>query len=241
MAGSRVPAIRADLVTAGVEAWLGTGRVASINGFGRRSTGVVLPDPWPGPIMQESPVVAGENLAYGLEVSVRQLTGPVTGSAAYTLSRSRVTAAGLEFAATADRTHVFDATLMVRALPSLRVGGAFTAATGVPFTRTVADAQECDALPGCDPDTLPWSGLPNSDRAPAFASLDLLVDWTVYTGGLDLAVYGQLRNALGRENATIYTGGGAGCLPEDCQDLGFRDAYERGIPRLPVIGVRVRR
>lgn len=241
LAGPHVPPIRSDMVTAGIEAWLEPGRVVTLNGFGRRSTGVALPDPQPGPILDRPEVITGENLAYGVEVSVRQLSGPVTGSAAYTLSRSRMTAGGLEFPATADRTHVLDATLMVRTLPSLRIGAAFTGATGVPFTRTIAASEDCDVAAGCDPETLPWAGAPNAERAPTFASLDLLVDWTIRRGRTEVGIYGQLRNALGRENATIYTGGGPGCVPGDCQDGGLHNAYERGIPRLPVIGLRVRR
>ncbi len=241
VAGPEIPALQADLVTAGLEAWLDPGRVVSINGFGRRSTGVALPDPRPGPVFDGDPLLFGENLAYGIETTVRQITGRVTGSAAYTLSRSRVAAGGLDFAAGSDRTHVLDATAMVRALPSLRLGAAFTAATGVPFTRTISDSTACTAEPGCDPATLPWSGTPNELRAPAFASLDLVVDWTLRLSGTEVGIYGQLRNALGRENATVYTGGGPGCLPEDCRAGGLENAYERGIPRLPIIGLRVRR
>lgn len=241
VAGGEIPALRSDLVTAGLEAWLDPGRVVSINGFGRRATGVALPDPRPGPVFDGGPLLSGENLAYGIEGTVRQITGRVTGSAAYTLSRSRVTAGGLDFAAGSDRTQVLDATAMVRALPTLRFGAAFTAATGVPFTRTISDSTACSAEPGCDPATLPWSGTPNAQRAPAFASLDLVVDWTLRMGRTEVGIYGQLRNALGRENATVYTGGGPGCVPEDCQSEGLHNAYERGLPRLPIIGLRVRR
>lgn len=241
LAGAGVPAIRSDLATAGLEAGLGPGRVASLNTFVRGATGVVLPNPEPGSVLARWPtLVAGRSTALGVEASVRQLTGPLTGSLAYSLTRSRVRAAGLEFRSAADRTHVLNATGMVRPLPGLRVGAAFTAATGVPFTRSISDPEECAAEPGCDPENLPWAGPPNANRGPTYASLDLLVDWSTEMGGLQLGVYGQLRNVLGRENATVYAGG-SGCLAVGCSIEELRNAYEQGVPRLPVIGVRVQR
>ena len=242
VAGSGIPAVTADHGTAGFEAWVAPGRVFTLNGFARRTTGVALPDPAPGPVFGENRLlVAGETVAYGLEASVRQLTGPVTGSASYSLSRSRTDAAGRSFPSGADRTHVLNATAMTLPLPGLRVGAAFTAATGVPFTRTVSTAEECADLPGCDPGHLPWAGSPNGLRAPTFASLDLLVDWSTEVRGLHLGIYGQIRNVLGRENATIYTGTGGHCLLIGCSVDELRNAYERGVPRLPVVGIRVRR
>lgn len=238
IAGSDVPAIASDMVTAGLEAWLAPGRQAAINAFGRRATGIVVPDPTPGPLEERTRTVEASNTAYGVEVSVRQITGPVTGSAGYTLTRSRMSAAGLEYPSGADRTHVFDATALARVAPAVRIGAAFTAATGVPFTRAISQEDECAAVPGCDPDALPWTGEPHATRAPAFASLDLLVDWSTQIRGVELGVYGQLRNVLGRDNATVYTG--TGCIVIGCGMDELRNAYERGVPRLPVIGVRVR-
>src|SRR5690606_10414922 len=114
------------------------------------------------------------------------------------------------------------------------------AASGAPFTRTAGTARACRELPGCDPERLPWMGDPHGGRAPTYASLDLLIDWSKRFGAFDLGVYGQLRNALGRENATIYTGDEPGCLPGGCGGE-LHNEYERGLPRLPVVGIRVRR
>jgi hypothetical protein len=240
MAGSEVPAIRSDIVTAGLEAWLAPGRTLTLNTFGRRSHGVAVSDPRPGHIYDRAAWTQGVNMAYGVEASVRQIVGRVTGSAAYTLSRSELDAAAHRYPAASDRRHVLNTTAMLRATSAFRAGFAFTAASGVPFTRTITSAADCEREPGCDPARLPWMGEPHSLRAPAFASLDLLVDWTRRVGGIELGAWGQLRNALGRENATIYTGDEPGCLPGGCSgDL--QNAYERGMPRLPVLGLRVRR
>jgi hypothetical protein len=240
LAGPETPALRADIATAGLEAWLAPGRAVAINGFARRSTGVAASDPRPGRVYDRSAWVFATNAARGLEVSVRQLTGRVTGSAAYSLSRSDNTAVGLRYPAASDRRHVLSATTMVRATSSLRAGAGFTAAAGVPFTRVVDSVDECALEPGCDPQQLPWLSVPNAARAPAFASLDLFIDWSRRVRGFDIGAYAQLRNALGRDNATIYTADPAGCLPAGCEgDL--RSEFERGVPRMPVVGVRVRR
>jgi hypothetical protein len=240
LAGPHVPAVRSDIMTAGLETWLGPARTVTLNVFVRRATGVATSDPRPGYVYARPSFVTGRNTARGLELGVRQITGPVTGSASYTLSRSDVTASGMTFAAAADRRHVLSTTALLRATSSLRTGFAFTAASGVPFTRTISSADECAAEPGCDASRLPWMSTPHAVRAPAYASLDLLVDWSRSVRGIDVAVYAQLRNALGRENATIYTGDGPGCAVGGCSgDLSSQ--YERGVPRLPTVGVRVRR
>jgi hypothetical protein len=241
LAGPSVPALRSDLVTAGLEARPAPGRVITLNTFVRRSGGVVLPNPQPGAVLDRTPtLVEGRNHALGVEVSLRLLTGPVTGSIAYTGTRSLMKAGGLEFPSSADRTHVLNATGMVRPLRSLRLGAAFTAATGVPFTRSISDPSECNIEPACDPADVPWAGPPNANRGPNYASLDLLVDWATEVNGVSVGVYGQLRNVLGWENATVYAGG-SGCLVVGCSVDALRNAYEEGVPRLPVIGIRVQR
>jgi hypothetical protein len=239
LAGPRVPAIRSDMATLGFETWLAPARLFTFNLFGRQAAGVATPDPRPGPLKDRIDFVIAENAAYGLEAGVRQLAGPVTGSVSYSLSRSRMTALGLEYPAASDRTHVFDATALVRARPSLRLGAAFTAATGVPFTRTLSDAAECEREPGCRPADLPWAGTPHALRAPRYASLDLLADWGTRVAGTEIGFYAQLRNALGRENGTVYTGDA--CLSIGCGSGDIENRFEQGVPRLPVLGVRVRR
>jgi hypothetical protein len=243
LAGPNVAPVRADMATLGLEAWIAPTRMASINAFIRRATGVATPDPRPGPVFDSTRAtfVTGVNVAYGLEASVRQVAGPVTGTASYTHTRSAMTAAGLEYTSASERPHVFDATAMVRARPSLRLGAAFTAATGVPFTRTIADPDECALEPGCDPTRLPWAGQPNGLRAPTYASLDLLADWMTTVRGTEVGLYVQLRNVLGRRNGTVYVGDDPGCTGVGCGSGQLENLYERGVPRLPVLGVRVRR
>jgi hypothetical protein len=243
LAGPNVAPVRADMATLGLEAWIAPARVASINTFARRATGVATPDPRPGPVFDptRATFVTGENVAYGLEASVRQVAGALTGTASYTHTRSAMAAGGLQYTSAAERPHVFDATALMRARPSLRLGAAFTAATGVPFTRTIADEDECALEPGCDPTRLPWAGEPNGLRAATYASLDLLADWMTHFGETEVGLYVQLRNVLGRRNGTVYVGDDPGCLGAGCGSGQLENLYERGVPRLPVVGVRVRR
>ncbi|MGH7588878.1 MAG: hypothetical protein ACRELU_09820, partial [Gemmatimonadota bacterium] len=75
-------------------------------------------------------------------------------------------------------------------------------------------------------------------------SVDALVEWTTSREGWDLTVYGQIRNLLGRRNAITYLGSRLECGSEPvegaCPDA-FRvvDEFDRGLPRLPTVGVRV--
>ena len=74
--------------------------------------------------------------------------------------------------------------------------------------------------------------------------MDALIEWTTSREGWDLTVYGQVRNLLGRRNAITYLGSRIECgsapLDGACPDA-FRvvDEFDRGLPRLPTVGVRV--
>jgi hypothetical protein len=77
-------------------------------------------------------------------------------------------------------------------------------------------------------------------------SLDLLLDWTgrLRGGPLRGAAFGaylQLHNVHGRENETVYTSSRSGCVQSLCGPrVRLGDRYEKGISRLPVVGLRVR-
>ena len=87
---------------------------------------------------------------------------------------------------------------------------------------------------------------PNAERAAAYASLDVLVEWTRAYDGWELGIYGQVRNLLGRENALTYRGSRRGCEAENgsadstpCSgETAVTDDFDRGLPILPAVGVR---
>lgn len=242
LAGDSIPALRADIVTVGTEAWLGERWLLSVTGWVRETGGMLLPDPTPGPIEGAGAIVVGENRASGLEIGVRRLVGPWTASIAYTLGRSEIEADDRTYPASTERRHVLDVLGSVRVDPSLRIGAALTVATGAPYTRFFAAVFDC---PGqgrpCEIEAPARVEEPNDERGPAYASLDLTVDWTRAYDDWSLGVFGQLRNALNRENALTYEGSQTceqrGNLP--CGPSGFVDTFERGLPILPMVGVRV--
>ncbi len=249
MAGDTIPVIRSDVVTAGVEQWLGTGWLGAANLYGRRTTGVAVPDPEPGTLSADRSIfVPGTNTAAGVELSLRRLVGRWTGSFAYTLGSSRMRAGGYEFAGSADRRHVLDATAAVRVRPSLRVGASFTAATGTPYTRVLLGELVCDNVEVfCrgGPDTLLTTqaiGLPNDNRTGPYVGLNLLAEWWREVGSSQLTVYVQVRNALNRRNAVTYVGSVAACGGEAdviVTPSGVCDRFDRGLPLFPFVGVSV--
>lgn len=243
LAGEDIPAVRSDIVTLGAEAWLGGGWLAAANGYVRRATGVALADPTPGRLQDQEMFVFGEEAAHGVELSARRMVGRWTASAAYSYGLSEAAAEGLRFPSAQDRRHSLDATTMLRLGRALRLGAAYTAMTGAPYTRVYSPSWSCTGEPECDDS--PRVEAPNAMRSPLYASLDLLVEWTRSFRRWDFGAYLQLRNVLGSDNSTLYTGS-----QEYCAGYGFRspcpsryelvDHFETGIPTLPLIGFRVR-
>jgi hypothetical protein len=85
---------------------------------------------------------------------------------------------------------------------------------------------------------------PSAGRAPPYATVDLLADWTWSHRGWHLSALLQLRNALNWRNANTYAGSIAGCsLPAGPGTViprpGVCDRFDRGFPLLPLLGVRV--
>lgn len=256
---SSFPVARADVSTLGVERWIGEEWLASVTGYHRRATGVVIPNPEPGEISPfRHPEAKATNTAGGVELSVRRMSGSWTGSAGYTYGDSRLRRVEgpdepvrepLIFPSPADVRHAFDLTAARWFGKAWQLGGAFTYASGVPFTRLIlADPADDDGAP-------PRLGAPNAGRTPSYASLDLMVNYTTTVGSWQFSAYGQLRNALGRNNAVTYSGtvdcgsvAGVRMMsgnnwPADLRcgstASGLKDVFESGMPRLPLVGIRV--
>jgi hypothetical protein len=258
LAGDTIPALRADIATVGAEAWLGTGWTAAVNLFARHTTGMAVPEPAFGALNNQRPIfVSAVNRAHGVELSARRLVGSWTASAAYTYGRSTLRAAsGYPFGASyhypssADRRHAVDLTLMAHLGQAWRVGAAFSAASGAPYSRFLLGLAPCDTTTvpaSCSPtDTAALQiELPNAQRAPGYASLDLLLDWShTLRSGLRLGAYLQVRNVLNRANAVTYTGSVERCVSPHPPTLvearaGVCDQFSKGVPVLPLAGLRV--
>jgi hypothetical protein len=235
------PAVRADVATLGAEQWLGMWLV-SATGYVRRAAGVALPDPEPGPVADRPLFVTGTNRAHGVEAAVRRTTGPWTASLAWAWGESTMEAAGRTFPAATDRRHRVDAALGARLPAGLRAGVAWTAMTGAPFTRVLTRAADVDcSLFGfaCGQ----HGGVvqaPNAERTPDYGSLDAGLWWSRAVRGAELSAYVQVRNILGRDNASTYSGSRAAVVAARGErTLVWDDLFERGLPRMPLIGARV--
>ena len=241
-AGSRTPALRADVATIGAEHWFGTGWLGSATAYVRRTDGVTLPDPKSGGLEDRPLFVTGDNLARGIEVSMRRVTGNWTAALGYAMARSEMKATGLTFLATTDQAHRLDAVAGVRLGASLRLAGAFTAVRGAPYTRVRSriGAEDCSPF-GFECSTAPARvEEPNAQRTPDYASLDGSLTWTRLLGGFEVSAYVQVRNVLDRNNAITYTGSVPALVrARRQQDIVWEDRFETGLPRMPLIGARI--
>jgi len=239
------PALRSDLVTLGGEGWLGAGWLITATGWLRTVQGFTVPPPTEGTVPDEPILSVGTNRAHGIELSLRRLAGTWTGSVSYTLSKSSVEADEWTFPAASDRHHVADASLIGQVSPSVRVGTALAWWSGAPYTRFFPATLDCDfALESCRITDSARVEEPNAERTDDYASVDGLVEWTMGRETWDLTVYGQVRNLLGRRNAITYLGSHLECrsapVAGECPSS-FRvvDEFDRGLPWLPTVGLRV--
>lgn len=243
VAGDSVPALSSDIVTVGVETWIGERWIGSATVYGRVVDGVTVPDPTEGPIVNPVTFTTAQNRATGVELSLRRLFGRWTASLGYALARSTLESAGIEYPAPTERRHSVDAVVSTKLGRGWRVGAAWAWSSGAPFTRFLEGEFDCDSWPEapCDVVRPPVAGPPGGERGPAFTSLDLGADWTKDHGSWTMAAFLQVRNALNRANDLTYVGS----VPE-CQAFGgicdpdpvFVDEFDSGLPILPSAGLR---
>ncbi len=250
MARDTIPAIRSDVATIGAEAWLSTTWLASATLYGRIATGVAVPDPTPGKPAPDRPLfVSAVNRAAGVEVTLRRLAGPVTLAASYTYGGSQLEAMDLVYPASSARRHVLDGVVTARVGSSLRLGGAVTAASGAHFTRFLRAAVPCSGSDSITcPDTLVVTTTaieePGAGLAPAYVTFGLMAEWTRRFRTWELGVTLQLLNVLNRRNAVTYVGSDEPCAvaspTTQMPRAGVCDLFDRGLPLLPLVGLRAR-
>ncbi|MDP9349220.1 MAG: TonB-dependent receptor [Gemmatimonadota bacterium] len=251
VAGRGVPALRADLYTLGMEQWLGNRGLASVTAYRREAEGVGISDPTPGWLKDRPLSVPARNDAYGLDASFRRLAGRWTGSASYGYAVSELEAAGLRFPAPTSRKHALDLNGMVRLGRGVQLGGAYTVASGVRFTRYEGILQNCGEMEeGCE--FVTYARDPGREQAPTYRSLDLLAEWSGRLGtSWKVGAFAQLRNVLRRNNLGAYGSSTPFCAKkpgESCHPI--LEAHQNsflpqmndflpGLPFVPFLGVRV--
>ena len=242
-ADAGTPAIRADIVNVGTERWLGNGWLASANAYVRRSDGLALPDPTPGRLQRRPLFVRGSGEARGIELGLRRIGAVWSVAGGYTYGVSNVEIAGNTYPSDADRRHVVDLMAGARVWRGLRIAAAYTAMTGAPFTRAYTRSpQDCTSFGfGCEDPTGSYIDAYNAERTPDYRSLDASLLWSQPIRNVELSAYVQVRNVLARDNASTYAGSGPIGRIDRASDviILWEDRFERGLPRMPMIGLRV--
>jgi hypothetical protein len=245
-------AARTELNTVGAEYWVNDEWLASANYFDRTTEGLAIPDPRPGSVDDDEFRVNGTNSAHGLELSLRRLAGPWTGSLGYTLSESTYEAVdvGLQFPSPADRRHVLDVTAMTKISEdivqgTMRIGGTFSAASGAPFTRIHPGIYDCSNYePGgfCIPIIPTTVEAQNAERSPWSSAFNVLIDWGRSFTHWDLAAHVQVQNLLNAPRAVTYAVDTQACrrLTMDSPACGpDQDRFLPGLRRHYELGVRL--
>ncbi|HKI93657.1 MAG TPA: carboxypeptidase regulatory-like domain-containing protein [Gemmatimonadales bacterium] len=240
VAGDTTPAIRADVVTAGIEHWLGSDWLLRVTGYVRRATGLALPDPTAGLLAYNRPLYAlGVNRARGVEAGLRRFAGAWAFGVSYTRAVSENEARGLVYPAATDRREILNATVSLRAGSAWRLGAALTLASGAPYTRNGDTATVCEPT-FCSSIAI---GPPNAERAPAYSTASVMAEWVSRHSGWELHAFFQLHNVLPGRNAVTYAGT-VSCTTARAPyridpATGTCDEFDRGLPVLPLAGVRV--
>jgi hypothetical protein len=254
-AGDDVPAIRSDIATLGAELWLPGGFLASANTYLRRSTGHLTPPIDSGYVRARPPVddgrvgggwVTGRARAVGIELGVRKLAGPWTGSLSYSLSDARTSVNGRTFVSPGERPHVLDAGLLLRLGSRVRLGAAYTASSGATITRFYSFRCQADPYPEyCPPpedapEVIGFNEAAGRERGPSYASLDLHFETEGTVFALPFGFFLQLRNVLNRDNRAAYDGSVLTCGPVWGVDCTLEDNFEDGMPLFPLLGFWLR-
>jgi hypothetical protein len=230
LASTGIPAMRSTVTTVGVERQLRGGLHLGASAYMRSSTGMTIPDPTPGPIASDRPLFkTADNDARGFELWIRKLAGAWSGSISYAYGDSRIDSEGLSFPSPADVRHTIDASLSRRLGESWRVSGAYSYASGVPYTRLVI-GEEAVRLED-----------PYANRTGNYSSADLSLDYARVVGSHTVGAYMQIRNVLNRGNRVTYSGScDAGFSNGVCAGSQVvTDRFDSGIPLLPLLGVRI--
>jgi hypothetical protein len=159
LAGPQVPLLRADIVTLGSEFWMTPEWSASVGVYQRSTRGMVLADPRPGYRESRYLFARADNIARGLEISLRRVRAQTTASFSYTLAGSVVDAFGMTFPSSAERRHMLQAAVRSRLNRRILDGDVFASfatrvASGAPFTRIFPCPPVCDSSAGTSPSTV---------------------------------------------------------------------------------------
>jgi hypothetical protein len=241
VAGPTVPALNTDHATVGVERWLGPRTLLTGNAYVRRSHDMTMPDPRAGSLVDRDDFVLATERAHGVEVGVRRLSGRITGSTSLSYNRATTRASGLTFVAPSSRPWVFDVTARTNLAKRLSVGAAFVATSTARSTRILEGSANGDADSG-EWLQIPIAGNPSAEISGSIRSLDLMAEWRFGIRRAQLTAFVQVINSTGRRrNSSLYRGFAlrdGPCTDVSLASCGGEDEFLRGLPRLPLLGLR---
>lgn len=161
-------------------------------------TGSIM-DMYQGSYSLESSTSRGKGRTFGVNLMIQKQTGRLTGWISYAFCRSLRTFDALpgEYPSNHERVHELDV-VATYDFGKVDVGGTFVVASGTPYTKphsfyVVGSRMVCEYGPY------------NGEYLPAYAKLDLSVNWYFHKGpkgknGINFSMY----NVLGRVNAIGY-------------------------------------
>lgn len=225
-------------VVLGVE-WRGAGTELRIDGYAKRTRGLMLPpppgDPLDAPVFVVDGRRTGAARARGVEATLRHRRGAAEFSASYALAFARIEAGGERFAPHHERRHTLD---LSAALPLGERGlfsARFAAATGQPYTPVVGITDLFTAGPhngrffrGAN--VMLLLGEHNSARLPGYLRLDVAARKEYdkpWFGGVTVMPYLQVINVLNTRNVLF--------ADPNAVDYGSGLPVMEYLPQLPIL------
>jgi hypothetical protein len=251
LSGDSVPVLRSTIGTIGLEHWLTRSILFSATLYDRSVHGMIVPEPGPQWLMDRPLFTDASNRAHGADITLRKLGGRMTTAVSYSYSDSEIQVGAVRYNSPWSRRHSFDATTTISANENLRLGAAFTAASGAAFTRYDGALRNCRTANPRDCTFMLYAREPGAERSPGYTSLDVMVDWRGKFGRLDWGAYAQIQNALGNRNAAAYEWSRLTCEcgstdgeppivnPDPTRKLPANNEFLQGLPMLPMVGLRV--
>jgi hypothetical protein len=192
----KVDPLRADHMSASLEAELGHGFNAGIEVYRKRYTNLltwklVEEGPHRGEMIDSTVTSGGSGTGTGCEITIRREKGRVTGVASYTISRTRKKegpATGLTNS-DYDRPRMFQFSVDIPIRGGTSCALAYRASTGRPITPLIAIGNG-NVMPGEI----------NSDRLPSYRRLDFKLEHRVLQKKTEAFIYLDVLNILNRKN-----------------------------------------
>jgi hypothetical protein len=250
LSGDSVPVLRSTIGTIGLEHWLTQSVLFSATLYDRSVHGMIVPELGPQWLMDRPLFTVASNRAQGADFTLRKLGGRMTAAVSYSYGDSEIQVGDVQYPSPWSRRHSLDATMTLSASENLRLGAAFTAASGAAFTRYDGALRNCRTDNPRDCTFMLYARAPGAEQGPAYTSLDVMVDWRGRIGRWDWGAYAQIQNVLGNRNEAAYqwsrltcecgTGEGPPIVnPDPTRELPADNEFLRGLPMLPMLGLRV--